>query len=304
MAEDSEDDYELLLRELQRGGYRPVAERVASTEALAAALERPWDLIISDWFMPALGGLAVLDALGARRPAVPCMIHSGTHSQEAAVQALRAGALDFLSKDKPRLLVPAVQRVLREAGESRARAAAEQELRLSEERYRKSFEVTPEVLLTYDIARERIIDVNASAARFFQRSVEELRASPLGSLSPPLQPDGRTSVEAGRAYLARVLGGEDARFPWMYSIGGELIPAEVSIIPLPTSSQPLARISVVDLRERLRHQLRTPLDAILGSAALLYEGRIDPGSPEHRRLLGEILSSGRHLWQLIDELIR
>jgi two-component system, cell cycle sensor histidine kinase and response regulator CckA len=188
VAEDSEDDYELLVRELQRGGYRLVAERVVSPEALAAALERAWDLIISDWFMPALDGLAVLDALAARRPAAPCIIHSGTTSQEAAVQALRAGALDFLSKDKPRLLVPAVQRVLREAAESRARAAAEQELRLSEERYRKSL------------------------------------------------------VE-----------------------------------------------------------LRTPLDAILGAAALLYEGRIDPGSPEHRELLGDILASGRHLRRLIDE---
>ena len=156
------------------------------------------------------------------------------------------------------------------------------------------------MLLTYDIARERIIDANASAARFFQRSIEELRASPLGSLSPPLQPDGRGSVEAGRAHLARVLGGEAARFSWIYSIDGELIPAEVSIIPLPTSSQPLARISVAELREQLRHALQPSLDAILGAAALLYEGRVDPASPEHRALLGDILSSGRLLRQLVD----
>jgi len=60
VAEDSEDDFEILLRELRKGGYVVNAARVKSTVELEAALARPWDLLISDWIMPGFGGLQVL----------------------------------------------------------------------------------------------------------------------------------------------------------------------------------------------------------------------------------------------------
>src|SRR5262245_64220557 len=107
--------------------------------------------------MPGFGGPQVLEAVAARGLDLACIIVSGTPGEEPAVQALRAGALDFLSKDKPRRFVPAVQRVLRESADHRARLAAERELRLSEERYRKGFEVTPEVVFTYDLERQCIV---------------------------------------------------------------------------------------------------------------------------------------------------
>jgi signal transduction histidine kinase len=338
VAEDSEDDYELLLRELRKGGYAVVAARVDSAEGLSAALgsPEPWDLIIVDWIMPGFGGRAALALVAERRVAAPCIVISGTPGEEPAVQALRAGALDFLSKDKPRRLVTAVQRALREAADSRARRVAEQELRLSEERYRKGFEISPEVLVTYDLDRARVLDANSRALQFFGRAIEELRAIPLGSFSPPLQPDGRSSVDAAHAHVAAARAGASVTFPWTYAVGGELVPAEVTLLPLPTSGRNLARLSIVDLRERLRneeirrrsvelelqnqriqeanrlkseflanmsHELRTPLNAIIGFAELLYDGHVAPGAPEHREFLGDILASGRHLLQLINDVL-
>ncbi|HEX7837248.1 MAG TPA: ATP-binding protein [Kofleriaceae bacterium] len=133
VAEDSEDDFEILLRELRSGGYAVSAERVTSTAELEAALERPWDLVISDWIMPGFGGLQVLEALADSDVDLPCIIVSGTPGEEPAVEALRAGALDFLSKDRPRRIVPAVQRALREAADRRARVQIEQASRLKSE---------------------------------------------------------------------------------------------------------------------------------------------------------------------------
>ncbi|HEY6180422.1 MAG TPA: response regulator, partial [Kofleriaceae bacterium] len=141
VAEDSEDDFEILLRELRKGGYVVEAERVKSTNELDAALARPWDLLISDWIMPGFGGLQVLEAIATRGLDLACIIVSGTPGEEPAVEALRAGALDFLSKDKPRRIVPAVQRALREAADRRARVAVERELRISERRFRTGFEL-------------------------------------------------------------------------------------------------------------------------------------------------------------------
>ena len=336
VVEDSEDDFELLQRELRKGGYALTSERVVSADGLAAALERPWDLMVTDWLMPGFSGKAVLETVAARKLATPCIVCSGTPNEEVAVQALRLGALDFLSEDKPRRLVPAVQRALREAADHRARVAAEQELKLSEERYRKGFEVAPEALLTFDLETSTIVDANGNAQRMFRRSVEQLRVSNLGELSPTLQPGGKPSHEAAQDVITRALTGDTAPFDWQFLIDGVTLPTEIQIVPLPTQNGNLARIGITDLRERIRHEevkqrsaelelqnrrikeanrlkseflanmsheLRTPLNAIIGFAELLYDGQVDTSSPQHKEFLGDILSSGRHLLQLINDVL-
>ncbi len=204
VAEDSADDFEILLRELRRGGYELSALRVASPTLLDDALQQPWDLVISDWSMPGFGGRMVLDTLAARRLEVPCIVISGTIGEEPAVEALRAGALDFLSKDKPKRFVPAVQRALREAAERR-----------------QSLEI-----------RQR---------------------------SEQLELQNRRIQEASRL-----------------------------------KSEFLANMS---------HELRTPLNAIIGFTELLHDGQVDPASPQHQEFLGDILASGRHLLQLINDVL-
>jgi signal transduction histidine kinase len=336
VAEDSEDDFEILLRELRKGGYAVSAERVKSTAELEAALGRPWDLLISDWIMPGFGGLQVLDAIAARGLDLACIIVSGTPGEEPAVEALRGGALDFLSKDKPRRIVPAVQRALREAEDRRARIQVERELRFSEERYRTGFELAPEPLLAYDLDHRVVIDANAKATALLQRSRVELRSMDLDALSPYRQPDGRTSVAAAAHYIGRTLAGESPTFSWVFQAAGELIPTETRIINLATIGRNHAQINIIDLRERLRadeirrrsaeletqnrriqeasrlkseflanmsHELRTPLNAIIGFAELLHDGQVDPLSATHKEFLGDILSSGRHLLQLINDVL-
>src|SRR5437588_5994834 len=53
----------------------------------------------------------------------------------------------------------------------------------------------------------------------------------------------------------------------------------------------------------MSHELRTPLNAILGFGELLYDGVVPPESPKHREFLGDILKSGRHLLQLINDVL-
>src|SRR5205085_11141761 len=53
----------------------------------------------------------------------------------------------------------------------------------------------------------------------------------------------------------------------------------------------------------MSHELRTPLNAIIGFAELLHDGQVDPESPQHREFLGDILASGRHLLQLINDVL-
>jgi len=53
----------------------------------------------------------------------------------------------------------------------------------------------------------------------------------------------------------------------------------------------------------MSHELRTPLNAIIGFADLLYEGEIQPSSPQHHELLGDIVRSSKHLLQLINDIL-
>src|SRR4029079_3348660 len=252
VAEDSEDDFEILLRELRKGGYAVTAERVKATAELQAALERPWDLLISDWIMPGFGGLQVLETVRARGLDLACIIVSGTPGEEPAVEALRAGALDFLSKDKPRRIVPAVPRALREAEDRRARIRAERELRFSEERYRTGFELAPEALLAYDLDRRVILDAHAMSTELSQCSLDDLSSSDLDALSRHRQADGRTSSDAANHYIARALAGESPAFPWLFPACGHLPSTDNPIIILATVGRNLAQFNIVDIRERLR----------------------------------------------------
>src|SRR6266850_7617610 len=78
LVEDSEDDSDLLLLELQRGGYEPVAHRVATADEMRTALdEERFDLVISDYVMPGFGGLKALALFRERGLQVPFIVVSG-----------------------------------------------------------------------------------------------------------------------------------------------------------------------------------------------------------------------------------
>jgi two-component system cell cycle sensor histidine kinase/response regulator CckA len=106
----------LVLRALKQGGYEVSFQRVQAGETMARALgEHKWDVILSDYSMP---GFTAWDALGILRESgldVPFIMLSGTVNEEVAVEAMRAGARDFISKDKLARLCPALERELREA---------------------------------------------------------------------------------------------------------------------------------------------------------------------------------------------
>ena len=130
VIEDSEDDAALLVVELRRAGYAPVCHRVETSEALDAALARqPWDLIIADYYLPQFDGLTALALVKEKGLDVPFIIVSGHITEETAVAAMKAGAHDYVMKEKLARLGPAVERELREAEVRRGRRRAEEDLR-------------------------------------------------------------------------------------------------------------------------------------------------------------------------------
>lgn len=129
VVEDSAEDAELLVRALCKAGYDVRHERVDSRESLLRALERPWDLIISDHSMPGFSGIAALQIVRERHSAVPFIFLSGTIGEDVAVEAMRVGAQDYIMKGNLARLVPAIERELREARNRAEQKRAELRIR-------------------------------------------------------------------------------------------------------------------------------------------------------------------------------
>jgi two-component system, cell cycle sensor histidine kinase and response regulator CckA len=116
LVEDSEVDADLVLFELRRRGFAPKPTRVDSLPGLEAALSQgTWDLVLSDHSMPGFSGTEALRCVKQRAPDIPFIVVSGSIGEEYAVEAMRAGASDFIVKNQLHRLAPAVERELREA---------------------------------------------------------------------------------------------------------------------------------------------------------------------------------------------
>jgi len=132
--EDSEDDHALVVLQLRRSGLAAQVQRVDTLAAFEAALDGPWDAIVSDYNLPGFTGLDALACLRLSGRVLPFILVSGHIGEDTAVEAMRSGASDYLLKHNLTRLVPALERAI-EANEScRARIAADRELALSRQR--------------------------------------------------------------------------------------------------------------------------------------------------------------------------
>lgn len=133
LVEDDPGDAMLLEAELASGGFVPQIERVENCESLQQALSRSqWDIVISDYRLPQFDGLEALAMVRAVEADLPVILVSGNAGENFVVQAMRAGAQDYVLKNKLSRLVPAVKRALDDAEIRRQHREAEKALERSE----------------------------------------------------------------------------------------------------------------------------------------------------------------------------
>jgi signal transduction histidine kinase len=159
LVEDSEPDARLLERALERGGFAVTTRRVDTAESMESALqERVWDLILCDHAMPRFSAPEALNLLKQHRLDVPFIIVSGYIEEETAVAAMKAGAHDYIMKDRLARLVPAVERELRDAEVRRAREKFEADLRKAHEELELRVEQRTADLRAANLQLENVIE--------------------------------------------------------------------------------------------------------------------------------------------------
>ncbi len=128
LLEDSALDAELLEAELRLNGLDYKMTRVEEEEAFRRALKdfKP-HAVFADYRLPSFNGGAALGIAREQDPHLPFIMISGALGDEAAVDLLKAGATDFVLKDRLKRLVPALDRAMKdvEKHEALERARAE-----------------------------------------------------------------------------------------------------------------------------------------------------------------------------------
>src|SRR5260221_5018001 len=274
LIEDSENDALLLERELRRGGYDVSGTRVQTAAEMRAALSsQTFDAIISDYSMPEFDmprALALLQETGLD---LPFIIVSGTIGEETAVQALKSGAHDFMSKGKLSRLIPALERARREAQVRRDRHEREREL---------------EAIAALTGAL-RQVETRAEIVPILLQQVSALLKADSVALGVPDPLTGDTLVELGIGGSQpltgqRLPGGEgplgQALETGKPQVSASAFPPAWAAVPLVTHHAPLAA---------------------------LWVGRLNPIGPDEVRLLGsiaDIAATAIHRATLFEETER
>jgi signal transduction histidine kinase/CheY-like chemotaxis protein len=147
LLEDSAPDAELAVARLEKAGMRldvsSAYDRASYLEHLRA---REYDLVLADFALPDFTGLAALEEARALYPHLPFIFISGRVGEEVAIETLQRGATDYVLKQRPERLVPAVMRALKDAEELAARMLVEERFQESEMRFRHVIDALPEMV--------------------------------------------------------------------------------------------------------------------------------------------------------------
>lgn len=245
LVEDSEDDGLLLLRSLRHLDQPLVHLRVETEDEMEDALRtQSWDFVIADYVLPSFSGLAALDVLRHAGIDVPFIMVSGKASEETAVEAMKAGAHDYIAKGNLTRLVPAIRRELREAAVRRERKKAEEAFLRTEKKFLTVFNAALDGIFFHD-ASGRVLDVNPSAAARLGYHRDEL----IGKTATEF-----TSVEHGRKLeerFATVFERGEAVFESVHEHrDGASIHVEVSARVIDYDGEPGVLAVVRDITER------------------------------------------------------
>jgi PAS domain S-box-containing protein len=181
-AEDNPDDLELAMRELSQNGIEHTALNVISPVKFIEALHnfKP-DIIISDLRMPFFDGIQTLQFSLLHNPDIPFIMLTGSTDEETAVACMKAGATDYIIKDRLNMLPFSVKDAIQNKRLLNEKQEVERVLAEEEKKYRLLFETMTQGVIYYS-PRGEILSVNPAAERILGYDAERLKGIKLSDV--------------------------------------------------------------------------------------------------------------------------
>jgi two-component system sensor histidine kinase UhpB len=332
LLEDSPADAELTLAALAAAGLDCDADMAlgrADFERLYAA-DR-YDVVLADYSLPDYTGLDALARVRAADALQPFILVSGALGEERAVEALRAGATDFVLKGNLNRLGPAVARAMHEYRQRREHLATQQALELSERRYRAVVEAQSELIIRM-LPDLTVTFVNGAYCRYFGRTQEQVLGK---SLLEHMRPEERANAQrffAGiapatplyeRDALVRDAGGAERWMHWaarglfdaegalreIQSVGRDVTQLRRAMDALGAARERLQRLSrrLLEVQEAERRNLARELHDDIGQGLTALKLNLEAlaRGRDHTALqarVGEALETARHTIERVRQL--
>ena len=181
-VEDSGDDAALLRLELEAAGYQLHYRQVETASEMADLLRsEPWDVVLSDFNLPTFNAYDALRILKDSGRDIPLIVVSGFIGEMDAVALMKAGAHDYVMKDKLARLGPAIEREIKEAASREQRRQADHALAANRKLLENINRSLGEGLLVLDM-NGHLLMMNAEAERLLGWTQAEL--APVRSMRP------------------------------------------------------------------------------------------------------------------------
>jgi PAS domain S-box-containing protein len=328
LAEDSRLDAELLAIQLQRAYPHLELAVVRDETAFVEALGRgSWDLILSDFELPGFTGADLLQQRNRLAPGVPFIFVSGVIGEDNAVELLKQGATDYVSKSRLGRMVPVLRRALRELEDRRARELAERQLRQADVMFGKVVDGLRDYAVVLLDEDGRIEFWNQAARTVFGYETPEVIGRSAALIFPPdsdpeqaLRAEMRQARAQGKASDNRWLVARGGRRLWAEGVmtaleGEDGRPAGFCKLVHDSTDRHLAGEALRAAKEEadranrakdrflavLSHELRTPLAPITTAVHVLERtAKVDE---RHRDLLPMIRRNVALEARLIDDLL-
>ena len=244
LVEDSEDDAQLILRELKRAGVALKHRRVQTKSDLERALADSPDIVLCDYSLPQLDAPTALASVRAIAPDMPFIVVSGTIGEETAVEVMRAGANDYLLKQNLKRLALAVVREARDGKMRAEQRRAEQGRQKAERSFRMIVESSPDLVVVH--RDEQIVYVNPAALhRLGIAKLSEVVGRPLATLVAETR---RKRAGAADERPDSTIASRPEQL-WR-AADGKVIPVEVATTEVDYDGLPAELVLARDLTER------------------------------------------------------